>query len=82
MTKVANWISATIFALFVASISSVADDIEAHMRAYLDQPVRLSVTSDEPAIFDWHGNRKPLIAERGGAVGWRFRCHECYWSEA
>ena len=63
MTKVANWISATIFVLFVASIFFVADDIAGHMRAYVKQPVQLSVTSDEPAIFDWHGNRKRLIAD-------------------
>ncbi len=55
MNKIANFITTIIFVLFCASVFIVADNIAAHLKDYVEQPVVLSDNGAASAKFGVHG---------------------------
>ncbi|MEE2984474.1 MAG: hypothetical protein VX929_14450 [Pseudomonadota bacterium] len=63
MNKIANFITTAIFVLFCASVFIVADNIAAHLKDYVEQPVVLSDNGTASAKRDGYGVGSHFVSD-------------------
>ncbi len=63
MNKIANFITMAIFVLFCASVFIVADNIAAHLKDYVEQPVVLSDNGAASAKFGGYGVSSHFVSD-------------------
>ncbi len=63
MNKIANFITTAIFVLFCASVFIVADNIAAHLKDTIEQPVVLSDNGGASAKLDGYGVGSRFVSD-------------------